>query len=229
MEENRFFTLIWRFNGLVIAVAGGLAIVLMAFVCYQLFEETTRQRNVTNVVNVEEHGADETWELGYLSTISGSTYVVMPLNSEQDIARASFSKSSYSPRNYLFVDIESDNRSWLLPHTDFLFLDRKSITRARTPDSEAVVLAFLYVLVKSDSNGDGRLTENDARTLALSSPDGSNYTEVLSNLDEVLGTSHSGGTSIFVVYQRQGVAYTATINLSDFSIEGEAELPEVGS
>ena len=38
MEENKFFKLVWRFNGLVISVAGVLAVGVLLFVAFKLFQ-----------------------------------------------------------------------------------------------------------------------------------------------------------------------------------------------
>lgn len=54
MEDNKFFKLVWRFNGLLISVAGILAIGVLLFAVYQIFKDVTRDRNTQNIVNIEE-------------------------------------------------------------------------------------------------------------------------------------------------------------------------------
>jgi len=85
MEENRFFRLVWRFNGLVILVAGVLAIVIFLFVTYKFFQDVSRDRSVRNIVNIEKNAQiEEGWQLGRLSRISENE-IMIPLHSDQTI------------------------------------------------------------------------------------------------------------------------------------------------
>ena len=228
MEENNFFKLVWRFNGVVIAFAGALAIVLMVFATYKIYGDVTRERNVRNIVNVEETEVSESWQLGYLSSVNGTSYVVLPLTSDQSLDRSYYSKSSSAARNYLFIDTEGDGRTWLLEHNNFLFENRQKISHGNYSSTDEPVLAFLYRLVKRDTDNDGRLTNADLKTLALSNPDGSKYTEVLTDIDAFLGSQLTKENTILVVYQREGIGYTSIIDLDSFSLKDEAMLPKVG-
>ncbi len=92
MEENKFFRFVWRFNGIILMIAGILAIGFLAFAGYQLYEEFTRDRVVSNIVNIEKNTTiEESWQLGYMQEIQGTPYVLIPLNSEQNYARSSYS------------------------------------------------------------------------------------------------------------------------------------------
>ena len=42
MEENRFFNYVWRINGLLLLLAGLLALALLAFAGYQIYEQSRR-------------------------------------------------------------------------------------------------------------------------------------------------------------------------------------------
>ena len=52
MEENKFFKLVWRFNGLLISIAGILAVCVLVFVAFKLVRDITSERNTRNVINV---------------------------------------------------------------------------------------------------------------------------------------------------------------------------------
>ena len=115
MEENKFFKLVWRFNGLIISIAGLLAIVVLLFASYEIYKSTTRDRSTRNIVNIDEgEEIDEKWRYGQLNEVVGTNYFMLPLHSDQTFSRAYFSKSSYSTRNYLFINTETSEKSGCL-------------------------------------------------------------------------------------------------------------------
>ena len=82
MEENKFFKLIWRFNGLVISVAGVLAVAVLVFVTYKLFQDVTGDRTTRNIVNIEESSeVKENWRFGQLSKFNHNRTLMIPLYS----------------------------------------------------------------------------------------------------------------------------------------------------
>ncbi len=96
-------------------VAGVLAIGVLCFAGYGIFRETTRERQVRNIVNVaDESDVDEKWRLGYMKGIDGSPYLMIPLHSDQSYAQSYYSKSSYSTRNYLFINRRRDRLKVLI-------------------------------------------------------------------------------------------------------------------
>ncbi len=45
MEESSFFNKVWRFNALVLMTAGLMAIGVLGFVGYKIYQDSTRDRN----------------------------------------------------------------------------------------------------------------------------------------------------------------------------------------
>ncbi len=229
MEENRFFKLVWRFNGLVISIAGILAICVLAFGTYKLVQEVTRERTVMNIVNVEEESKKEhEWKLGHMSKIKGTPYVFVALKSSQKIERSYYSKSSSPARNYLFINTNNNSNKWLFEHSKYLIVSNQSLSHGDYNDKDKPVLAILYELVKADTNSDKLLSNKDKKAIAFSSPDGRNYKEVLSNIDILVGSQLTDSNSLLVIYQKDGIGYSASIDLANFKLINNAELPKVG-
>ena len=228
MEDNKFFKLVWRFNGLLISVAGILAIGVLLFAMYQIFKDVTRERNTQNIVNIEKSGeVKENWRLGHVTNLSSHKTLMIPLNSDQSFDRGYFSKSSNSTRNYLFINTETNTEQWLFDHTNYLIEDTNQL-RIGDYDSKKPVLAILYNLVKLDTNNDNQLTPSDLTTISMSKPNGSDYKEILTDVEQVIGNTLLSETELFIIYQLNGKSLSSIINLTNFELSNTKELPKVG-
>lgn len=228
MEESNFFRFVWRFNGLVFMIAGVLAIGVLAFAGYKIIKDVTRERNIRNILNVQEkNNVKEKWQLGYMSSIQGSPYVMIPLNSDQSYAQSYYSKSSSSARNYLFINSLSNEKHWLFETNQYLIADTDFLSEKEYGSKEREVRAILYKIVKSDTNHDERLTNDDLQTVGLSLPSGKRYREILNGIDLFIGHRLIDKDTLLIVFQRKGIGFSANVNLSDFTISNETELPKV--
>jgi hypothetical protein len=228
-EENRFFRFVWRFNGLVIMIAGVLAIGVLAFTGYSIFQDVTSDREARNILNVqEENDIKESWQLGYMTRIDGSPYVMIPLYSDQDDNESSYSKSSTSARNYLFINSQDNTKNWLFKTNKYVITDTELLSEKDYDAADRKVRAILFRIIKADSNNDQRLTDDDLQSFGLSMPDGLGYTEILSDIDLFVGSRLIDEETLLIVFQRSGIGYSANIDLNGFVISHEAELPKVG-
>jgi hypothetical protein len=230
MEESRFFKFIWRFNGLVIMVAGVLAIGVLAFAGYKIVGDATRERSTHNIVNVQvDKTIEEKWKLGYMSHIQGSSYVMIALNSDQSYAQSYYSKSTSSARNYLFINGQNNERTWLFETNQYLVTDTDILSVKESGSNEQKVEAILYRVVKKDTNNDHRLTDDDLLSIGLSLPSGKGYKELLDGIEVFVGQNHIEKNKVLVVFQKGGVGYSANINLKEFAVSNITQLPKVGS
>lgn len=229
MEENKFFRFVWRFDGVLFMIAGVLLIGVLAIAGYKIARDVTRERNTCNIVNVQE-GVDleENWLLGRMMDIQDSPWAMIPLNSDQSYAQSYYSKSSSSARNYLFVNSRTNEKHWLFKTNQYLIAHAIFLPKTGYGPREKPVRVILYQIVKSDTNGDERLTDEDLKTIALSSPDGRDYKEILDGIDMVVGHKLVDENNLFIVFQKNGVGFSANVSLADFKIGHETELPKIG-
>lgn len=228
MEENKFFKLVWRFNGLIISLAGILAIAVLLFISYKLIKDVTRNRTTHNIVNVDEKSEiKEKWNFGQLSEITNKEIMMIPLQSDQTFNRTYFSKSSNSTRNYLFINTKTSQKWWLFDHTNYLIEHTKKL-RLGDYSSKEPVLAIFYQLVKLDSNHDNRLSEKDLTTIALTKPDGSNYKEIITNIELIIDSKLLNKDELFLIYQKDGVTYSAILNLKSQELIKNNKIPKIG-
>ena len=229
MDENRFFKFVRRFNGIVLMVAGVLLIGVLIFAAVSgIFRGVTHEREARNIVNVtNDTDLDEKWRLGYLKEVNGTPYVMIPLYSDYNYGRSYYSKSSHSSRNYLFINSQTNQKRWLLNTNDYLIMNDEMLSAKSCGEKDCKVKAILYHMVKEDTNGDHRLTHDDLSAVALSKPDGTEFEEILSELDVFVGHRVIDENSTLVIYQKKGKGYSAILSLENFLLSSATELPKV--
>lgn len=205
-----------------------LSIIVLAFAGYGIIRDVTRERNTHNTVNVQdENDIKEKWQLGYMSNIQGSPYVMIPLNSEQSYAQSYSSKSSSSTRNYLFINSLNNEKHWLFGNNDYLIAETDLLSEKEYDSDKREIRAIIYKIVKSDTHDDKSLTNDDLQTVGLSLPSGRGYKEILDKIDFFIGHRLIDKETLLIVFQRKGVGFSANVNLSDFTISDETEWPKV--
>ena len=83
-------------------------------------------------------------------------------------------------------------------------------------------------MLKSDTNGDGRVDASDQRTIGVTDASGSGYAEVLSGIDENFGMSMLNAGQVVVVYTRGGVKSAAVIDLENRKVVSTKALVDLG-
>lgn len=121
MEQSTFFKKVWRLNALIILVVGILAIVLLLVGGYHTATNIFGSHQLTSIVNVaEDTNIQEDWTFGYMESLEGTNFIVVPLESGQSYSQAYYSKSSTSYRNFLFINSSTNEQSWLFPSNKWL-------------------------------------------------------------------------------------------------------------
>ena len=157
-------------------IAAILAIGVLSFAGYRIYQDVTRERATRNIVNVaEESPIKEKWQLGHLQNVSGTPYVIIPLYSDQSYAQSYFSKSAESTRNVLLINVRTKQKKWLFDTNNYLIINEELLSEKEFDHRERNIRAILYSVVKRDTNGDKRLTNDDKIDVALTTPSGERY------------------------------------------------------
>ena len=205
-DNNKFFKYVWRFNAFVIAGAAILCILLGGFAAMKIFIDETRERHVTNVVNVgEQTKVKDKFVLGYPYTIEGTDYVRVPLYRDESYDMSYYSKSRGGNEvNYLFMNSGNGENKWLMQATNQLFISDivllEKLKTSRDENNKAV--GVVYALVEKDTNGDNRLSDKDAITIGTSSLDGSSYKKLIENIDRLYALKQIADNKVIVLYQK---------------------------
>lgn len=227
MEENKTFKWVWRFNAVVILSTGILAIVVLLVGIFYIVRDATRDRQISGSINVTENNEiEEQWKLGQLQTIPGTTYVLAPLYFDQQYDQSFYEKTADSIRNYLFVNSQTTLQHWLLDNNDFLITSMYILSSEEEEYGliQPKTAGILYKLIKTDTNEDDRIDYQDLKAIAFSRPDGKGFVEVIEDVDELIGHHLTPDGTVLVVYQKGETGYSASIDLSNFTVVEETKL-----
>jgi hypothetical protein len=223
MDESKLFKNIWRFNSIIIAVFG---IIIICILVLAYISSKINKTNYDEILNINpQSNIEENFRLGTIRHVTGYKSVIVPLNSYQTnfaLKSGSTKTTSVSTRNLLFSNMHNETNKWLLPTNKYLIKDYILIN-----ESNENIITILYKIVKTDTNNDSKLTVDDKLTIAFSEPTGIKYTEVIDNIDSVLGYEMLDNKAIAIMFNRDGKGYIAYIDLSNFTIKKEIALPTI--
>ena len=227
-DSNLFFKLIWRTNGVILLLVLCLAV-------YQLLDNiifkssTLHQSSVVNFEDKQKKIFSESWSFDYWSQVSGTPYLMLALKFEQEYEYSSkFSSSdrlAKSTRNYLFVNTQNkDKQNWVFANNKNLIIDADFLSKS-DENKNRIVIAILYQIAKSDTDGDNRLTKGDLTSIGLSKPDGTSYKNVLENIDTLLKHMLIFEKTLFLLYKKNGDTFVEYVDLSTFTNSHKMRLP----
>ena len=174
--------------------------------------------------------------LGSFSPIRGTDYLVAPIvqsTAARETSGFSLSSSGYTPattHNLVFLNEQDETIRQLLPTNDQVLVFQNSFPTPREEKLETPPIAwFLYGIVAADSNGDGRLDQEDLQTLAVSDAGSQGYTALLTDVEAIRGTTLSDPTTLLVMLRQGGSYQLARIDLPARTVADLTPFPPLGS
>ena len=197
-------------------VVGLFVLLVFGFAGYQIGRFFLRERVGTGAslanTNLQKDNKVKV-SLGSFRELEGTPYLMAPINSQGNNRQNSYNKKSPNIRNYLFLNGEDKSSRRLVPENDFVFLNAREVVLERRDDK--IVRGMWYEVVKADSNNDKRLGHEDKKTIAISDTSGSDYTEVIDEVDKLLGSHQKNSTTLLVFYEFDGREYVGEINIPE--------------
>ena len=177
--------------------------------------------------------------LGAFYPIEGTHYQLASISVDQgesssgyDFTRLfSYGRSDYSVYNYVFLDVATETVHALLPTNLNVILSIQGYPTPNSSDLSAQkipVAWWLYTLVKEDTNKDEQLSYPDKKTLAVSDVAGNGYTEIVADVDQILGNVFKEGNVLLLIYRANGKNFLAHVDLSARKVTATTELPSFG-
>ncbi|MCC5635948.1 hypothetical protein LC593_08775 [Nostoc sp. CHAB 5844] len=215
MSRFRFPSLLTSVRALIIIICGLITLMISGYTAYRIYQELFRERNVSHIVNTETDANIQVHiNLGLFELLKGTPYLMAAITSQQNYRQSYYEKEASSIRNFLFLNT-NDKSAWrLVPNNNFLFLRHERLNLS-TPPRDVVknVQGIWYEVITADSNGDKRLTTDDRKTIAVSDVSGKNYTELIHQVDQVLGKHQLNDSTLLVFYTSGAEHFVTEINI----------------
>lgn len=131
----------------------------------------------------------------------------------------SYSSYSSGTHNYVFFNLDTEEYKRLLPTNEYTIYQTSGFPILQydpaNPDQPAPPVEWwLYGVIKKDTNNDGFFSYEDKLTIGLSDVGGNGYTELVENVDAILGQVYKNNVTLFVMYHADQKNYIAKINPS---------------
>jgi hypothetical protein len=227
---KRFDRILWRINGvlLLLAAASGVVLLIFGLVSAMFFDSSNERKDAdAAIVNIDKSTRQKEYLfLGDSSEIKGLSIVRLPLYS----GTAYRSYSSYGSsggglvRNYLFINYSNVSSRWLFDGFKRLILNAYDCHASLNNNKTNIVGSF-YVVAASDTDGDGRVTENDRAAVFFSTPDGNEVAEVIPPTNRILSIEQVTDTEALIIYQKEQSTIALLLSTSTGKQVREAKLP----
>jgi len=168
--------------------------------------------------------ADVKRSLGSLRPVSGSSYLMGPIESQTE-GEYSSKGGSRSIHNYVFFNTADESVHTLMSTNDYWISETISFPETRESNQKSEpVQWFLYFVVKEDTDGDKKLTYKDNRVVAVSDAAGMGFTELITDVEEVFGQAIRDSNTLFVLYRSKSKKNVARIDLPNRKVVSTNEL-----
>jgi hypothetical protein len=208
---DRVFRWIRRVNSalFLLVLIGGSIGAAQLYVAYRNMLESYAARNSPQEAAKPARNAEPArLTLGEADRVRGTNIIAIVLYSDEGKRR---SRRHEQMRNVLFLS-ESGARWLFKTHTNVL-LEFDELRRGEQPTR-----AFYYEIEAADE---------DSLAVALSKADGSQLTEILTDVTRVLSYEHTGEQALSIIYQTDDQLWHARFDLETFSKLSEQSLVEV--
>lgn len=226
MEQLKIFRVIQRVNSVIFLL---LLIASLAGVIFLAFQSNHWQQINTVEVSQSVNSTDKIeLRMGRLHEVFGHNIHYVELYSAGNSGKF----SAYIPkktRNILFFTGNELKSQWLF-HTQSNYISNINLLLPGVQrDKNETVIAFDITLIKSDTNGDGILSNQDTKTIALIKPDGSQYTEIEQQITEIIDKKvvNEGKVLILLVQVNENLIMKK-YSLIDFKKISEKKLINIG-
>lgn len=233
-----FFRLVWRFNALAIAVASVIAVFIGLYAAYHVARDVFRvPYQAADAVRLEPQptATDKPGEpqakalrtdldVGHFQHIGGTRHYYASVVGAQSYDYRYSSKEATSTRNLIYFDADTMESRKLLTTDDTLVIETREL-RGEGQPADTAPSAMLFSLVETDSNKDGMLNANDARTLALARVDGSGLERLAGITGQFRGEIvKAGGAELTLIVEDDHKLVAHAVDLATFKVTRTKEL-----
>jgi hypothetical protein len=155
--------------------------------------------NARQLVLNAEGTEKTTWALSKARHMPGLTVTRMAIRQTPKTATTGI-------HNWLHFDPKSGEAQWVLPHNRFRFVEEHLLSR------DVKIMGILYVI-----NKDKPVANESGYVIALTAANGQGYTEILSNIEEVIDTTMIAPHVVRITYQEGTFIKNTDIDLLTYA------------
>lgn len=236
MRAQPFFRNLWRFNALIIAAVALMALAYGVLIGLFLVRDFVRPRHVASIApagTTEHHEkAASQREAPNLSVqnfhpINGHDVMWAPLYSRDTLSATYYSKEATNTRDYLFYEMATGQFRRLIDRDYALASSITFLTKSTNPSklnaipglSSQTTLALLVTYIDKDTNGDGRISTQDRKTVAMAGPTGLGLRIIASDVTEFLGSNiDADGNAVVILSKSPGTVRALKVALPDLTV-----------
>ncbi|HET9908436.1 MAG TPA: hypothetical protein VFQ23_17435 [Anaerolineales bacterium] len=208
-----------------------ISLAIMGAACSRLTQSPSSVIATTPKV-VEKH-------LSAFRPIEGTSYMIADISGNPQVEeRGSFSPfrwidsgysgySGYEIYNFVFFNSQTETYNRLMLTNEFVVLQIAGFppgTPTENPADFKPVMWWMYVLAKADTDQNGVLNYQDKLTIGVTDVGGNSPTELIPNVDSVLGQILKEDDTLFVIYHSLDKNYIAKIDLPGRLVISTAEM-----
>lgn len=227
MEQSRVFGIINKINSILFLVllAGGCFLIIFGIASSNRWQNRRAVEVVQNDTGEEQEKIELV--LGNIASIPGYDTQYVQLRSRSSGGKFSSYSGGRKTRNVLFFTGSELNTHWLYQNHTFNINEFSILKQVHKKDKEKA-LAIYIETIKSDSNGDNSLDEDDLITISLTDPYGKNHTEIDNNVQSVIDSNvvEDGGYLILLM-QKNNKVILKKYSLSTFKLASEKVINEI--
>jgi len=215
--------------------------ILLSVAVVSLVVASVACNRITQLPNSVVEGTPQPVEkhLSAFRPIEGTNYMIADVSGNpQANERGNFSPfrwiesgysgySGYEIYNYVFFSRETETFNRLLPTNEYVVLQIMGFPSGAPtdkPEEFEPVMWWLYVLAKTDTDKNGILDYKDKITIGVTDIGGNGPTEVIPDVDHMLGNMLKNDDTLFVIYHSLDKNYVAKIDLPSRTLVSTNEM-----
>ncbi len=153
--------------------------------------------------------------LGGFQLLKGTPYLMAPVTNIESRSDRSSSGESYNSgvQNHNLVLLDTNS---LVSHRLFdknVYVITQTDQYTQKVNGKDVTRWLVHQVLKSDTDGNKRLDQNDLRTLGISLASGKKYVEVLTGITEIFGLTMVDPGKLIVIYGKNRAKIASIIDL----------------
>ena len=233
MKPSKFFRYVQRFNAIAIASRGLFGILGSIFLSIALVGDFRTKSDSNTIDGITQENVQSGHVLGGSQTLSGTPYTMAYLYKASDFGRGfSSGYETGNPVNHLFINISNGENRWLLPDVNHIILESAYLydtlpLEEHSEGANSKVIAILYTLVEKDTNGDGKLTDQDKTSVATSLADGTGFVKHLENIDKVFVAEQTSSNTLLLLYQKAEATFAEIYSVPEMKMVSQKAVSKI--